>query len=80
MEQAHFGIRGALGGRLFDLVTRNRETKSLYYEDLVIAKVQSRLFKLHSNNIKITFIFGSGRMKKYIGVLMTGLFPMTGFV
>jgi len=36
--QAHFGIRGALGGRLFDLVTRNRETKSLYYEDLVIAK------------------------------------------
>lgn len=36
--QAHFGIHGSLGGRLFDLITQKRENKSLYYEDLVIAK------------------------------------------
>jgi hypothetical protein len=36
--QAHYGIHGALGGRLFDLVTQSREEKHLYYEDLVIAK------------------------------------------
>jgi hypothetical protein len=36
--QTHYGIHGALGGRLFDLVTQSREEKHLYYEDLVIAK------------------------------------------
>jgi hypothetical protein len=37
-KQTHYGIHGALGGRLFDLVTQSREEKHLYYEDLVIAK------------------------------------------
>lgn len=36
--QAYFGIHGSLGGRLFNLITQERENMCLYYEDLVIAK------------------------------------------
>ncbi|KAJ6820934.1 TLD domain-containing protein 1 isoform X1 [Iris pallida] len=36
--QAHFGIKGALGSRMFDLFTRGRKDGMLTFEDLVIAK------------------------------------------
>ncbi|GLT90054.1 hypothetical protein SLE2022_080060 [Rubroshorea leprosula] len=36
--QAYFGLEGALGGRLFDLVTQQRKDQKLTFEDLVIAK------------------------------------------
>eukprot|EP00252_Welwitschia_mirabilis_P008534 TRINITY_DN2043_c0_g1_i1.p1 TRINITY_DN2043_c0_g1~~TRINITY_DN2043_c0_g1_i1.p1 ORF type:complete len:424 (-),score=84.25 TRINITY_DN2043_c0_g1_i1:302-1573(-) len=36
--QAYFGIHGALGARLFDLVTRRRKDEQLTFEDLVISK------------------------------------------
>ncbi|GKV38853.1 hypothetical protein SLEP1_g46714 [Rubroshorea leprosula] len=36
--QAYFGLRGALGERLFDLVTQQRKDQKLTFEDLVIAK------------------------------------------
>ncbi|GLT90051.1 hypothetical protein SLE2022_080030 [Rubroshorea leprosula] len=36
--QAYFGLKGALGERLFDLVTQQRKDRKLTFEDLVIAK------------------------------------------
>ncbi|XP_057835310.1 uncharacterized protein LOC131045736 [Cryptomeria japonica] len=36
--QAYYGIHGALGARMFDLVTRLRKDQMLTYEDLIIAK------------------------------------------
>ncbi|GKV07269.1 hypothetical protein SLEP1_g19065 [Rubroshorea leprosula] len=36
--QAYFGLKGALGERLFDLVTQQRKDQKLTFEDLVIAK------------------------------------------
>ncbi|GAB2221053.1 hypothetical protein Droror1_Dr00012217 [Drosera rotundifolia] len=39
-----FGIHGALGDRMFDLVTRGRHDQKLSFEDLVIAK---RCFGIH---------------------------------
>ncbi|GLT52171.1 hypothetical protein SLA2020_255250 [Shorea laevis] len=36
--QAYFGLKGALGERLFDLVTQERNDQKLAFEDLVVAK------------------------------------------
>ncbi|KAG6553583.1 hypothetical protein Mapa_004497 [Marchantia paleacea] len=38
--QAYFGIHGALGNRLFDVVTQMRKDQCMYFEDLVIAKAK----------------------------------------
>lgn len=36
--QAHFGLHGPLGDRMFDLVTQQRKDQKLTFEDLVVAK------------------------------------------
>lgn len=36
--QAHYGIHGSLGSRLFDLVSCLRKDQRLFYEDLVLSK------------------------------------------
>lgn len=38
MFQGYFGIKGALGSRMFEMVTQSRDDGMLTYEDLVIAK------------------------------------------
>lgn len=38
--QAYFGIHGALGGRLFDVVTQMRKDQRMYFDDLVISKAK----------------------------------------
>lgn len=68
-EQAHYGIHGSLGGRLFDLITQNRKDHCLYYEDIVIAKVltgylfpspiSSSLSKAHHFNCNKVLLEGS---------------------
>jgi hypothetical protein len=40
-SQAHFGLHGPLGDRMFDLVTQQRKDQKLTFEDLVVAKVIS---------------------------------------
>lgn len=39
LSQTYFGLKGALGDRMFDLVTQQRKNGKLTFEDLVIAKV-----------------------------------------
>lgn len=47
--QAYYGVRGALGDRLFQLVAKESGgSDGVTFEDLIISKVSARLNSIHS--------------------------------
>ncbi|KAL2652414.1 hypothetical protein R1flu_020542 [Riccia fluitans] len=87
--QAYFGIHGALGNRLFDIVTQMRKDQAMYYEDLVIAKAKYEKgdpSEIEDFDFQLMDLTGDGKVQRteveavIISILATVLGPSDAVV
>ncbi|OAE33265.1 hypothetical protein AXG93_1200s1270 [Marchantia polymorpha subsp. ruderalis] len=86
---AYFGIHGALGNRLFDVVTQMRKDQCMYFEDLVIAKAKYEKggpSEIEEFEFQLLDLTGDGKIQRteveavIISVLATVLGPSDAVV
>ncbi|KAI5071062.1 hypothetical protein GOP47_0013313 [Adiantum capillus-veneris] len=65
--QAHYGIHGSLGSRLFDLVSFSRKDQRVYYEDLVMSKAiyeKGSPDEVEKFTYQLVDLLGDGRVQR----------------